>query len=100
MALSVKYQLSKSKGLSKILYCHGLEFTVVIHPTIHGDPILTSQAFYYLDHLECVAEFRFEDPSKKPTNNQVEYLLPSFRTNPKLYNELILHASPLCSGMN
>jgi hypothetical protein len=78
VALSVKYQLSKSKGLSKILYCHGLEFIVVIHPTIHGDPILTSQAFYYLDHLECVAEFRFEDPSKKPTNNQVEYLLDNY----------------------
>lgn len=78
MALNIKCQLSKSKGLGKIIVFHGLEFNVVIHPTIHGEPILTSQAFYYLDQLESVAEIRFENPNSKPTDSRIEYLIDNY----------------------
>lgn len=78
MALNIKCQLSESKGLDTAIYFTGLEHDVVIHPTIHGEPILTSQAFYYLEHLESVAEIRFEKPSDQLPDNQIEYLIDNY----------------------
>ena len=78
MAIKIRCQLSKTKGLSKILYFYGLDYSVVVHPTIHGEPILTSQAFYYLEHLECVAEVRFENHSDRMSDREIEYLLDNY----------------------
>ncbi len=78
MALSIQLQLSMSKGLSKAIVFHGLEFSVVVHPTIHGDPILTSQGFYYLEQMESVAEIRFETGVPRLNDNQIEYLIDNY----------------------
>lgn len=78
MALNIKAQLSKSKGIGKVIVFHGLEFNVVVHPTIHGEPILTSQAFYYLEQLEAVAEIRFEQSKDRLTDGQIEYLIDNY----------------------
>src|SRR6478752_6295254 len=51
----VDFQLTNSRGLGRVVYCQGLEVPVVILPTVHGEPLLTAQAFYYLEELECIA---------------------------------------------
>lgn len=78
MALIIKAQLSKSRGLAKVIVFHGLEFNIVVHPTIHGEPILTSQAFYYLEQLEAVAEIRFENSDKRLSDGRIEYLIDNY----------------------
>jgi hypothetical protein len=78
MALNLQVQLSMSKGLSKAIVFHGLDFSVVVHPTIHGDPILTSQGFYYLGQMECTAEIRFEHGVEPLHNEEIEYLIDNY----------------------
>lgn len=78
MALNIKFQLSGGKGLSKAIVFHGLELKIVVHPTIHGEPILTTQAFYYLDHLEAVAEVRFENMEERISDIRVEYIIDNY----------------------
>ena len=78
MALIVKCQLEGSRGLAKIIAFHGLDYDVVVHPTIHGEPILTSQAFYYLEQLEAIAEIRFENEKSKLPDGQIEYLIDNY----------------------
>jgi hypothetical protein len=78
MALIIKAQLSKSRGLAKVIVFHGLEFNIVVHPTIYGEPILTSQAFYYLEQLEAVAEIRFENSDKRLADGRIEYLIDNY----------------------
>jgi hypothetical protein len=78
MAINIKLQLSEGKGLGKAVVFHGLGFNVVIHPTIHGEPILTSQAFYYLDQLDSVAEIRFETAQVSLRNHELEYLIDNY----------------------
>jgi len=78
MAVNIKYQLSKSKGIGKVIVFHGLEFNVVVHPTIHGEPILTSQAFYYLEQLEAIAKIRFEKSDNILSEGQIEYLIDNY----------------------
>jgi len=78
MALTIKCQLAGSSGLSKIIVFHGLEYNVVVHPTIHGEPILTSQAFYYLEQLEAIAEIRFENHESKLPDGMIEYIIDNY----------------------
>lgn len=78
MATNLRLQLSESKGLGKALVFHGLDFNVVVHPTIHGETILTSQAFYYLDEMESVAEIRFENSQEVPDLHQLEYIVDNY----------------------
>jgi hypothetical protein len=76
-----------SKGLSKAIVFHGLEYAVVVHPTIHGDPILTSQGFYYLEQMESVAEIRFESGEPRLSDNQIEYLIDNYLFEYSIINE-------------
>jgi hypothetical protein len=78
MATKLRLQLSEGKGLAKALVFHGLDFNVVVHPTIHGEPILTSQAFYYLDEMESVAEIRFENSQKVLEVHELEYIVDNY----------------------
>ncbi len=78
MALNIKCQLEGGRGLAKIIFFHGLGYNVVVHPTIHGEPILTSQAFYYLEQLEAIAEIRFENAKSKLPDGQIEYLIDNY----------------------
>ena len=60
MATTYYCQLANSKGLNRVIFFEGLDFPIIICPTIHGEPLLTTQAFYYLDQLESVIKIRFE----------------------------------------
>jgi len=55
MASMVDFQLTNSRGLGRVIYCHGLETPVIIAPQVQGEPLLTAQAFYYLEELESIA---------------------------------------------
>jgi hypothetical protein len=69
MAINYEYALTNSKGMNKIVSFHGLEFSIVIVPTIHGEPLLTTQAFYYLSQLESVVRIRFEKSESIPKHD-------------------------------
>jgi len=78
MALNVKLQLANSVGLSELLMFEGLSHRVLVHPTVHGEPLITAQAFYYLEQLESVAEIRFEHGDDVLTHQQMEYLVDNY----------------------
>jgi len=78
MALTIKFQLSNSTGLKKIIHMSGLGYNLIIHPTIHGEPILTSQAFYYLNNLESIAKLTISNGMNPLTGNQIEYLIDNY----------------------
>jgi hypothetical protein len=78
MALNVKVQLSNSEGLFEIIVFEGLSHWIVVHPTIHGEPLLTSQAFYYLEQLESVAEIRFETKDDQLSEGEMGYLIDNY----------------------
>lgn len=77
-AITYTYQLSNGKGLEKILYFSGLDYNLCVHPALYGEPILTSQAFYYLKDLDAVASLRIEYPNPQLNENQIEYLIDNY----------------------
>jgi hypothetical protein len=50
----------------------------LLHPIVHGEPVLTAQAFYYLDDLEAVAKIRFETERDELNEEEVEYLIDNY----------------------
>ncbi len=77
-SITYTYQLSNGKGLEKILYFSGLGYNLSVHPALYGDPILTSQAFYYLKDLDAVASLKIEYPNQQLNENQIEYLIDNY----------------------
>jgi len=75
---SLKFAVSNGRGIEKIIYFEGLEHEMIIHPTIHGEPILTSQAFYYLKNLDSVALLKFDISAPQLSDDQVEYLIDNY----------------------
>jgi hypothetical protein len=78
MASGLFLQLANSEGLLKVVVFTGLSHPVVVHPIVHGEPILTAQAFYYLEELESVAQLRFETGTVELTEEEIEYLLDNY----------------------
>lgn len=78
MALSLKLQLANSEGLMKVLIFTGLSHPIVVHPTVHGEPILTAQAFYYLEELESVARLCYETGERALSDEELEYLVDNY----------------------
>lgn len=78
MALTVTLQLANSEGLMKVLVFTGLSHSLVVHPTIHGEPLLTAQAFYYLEELESVAHLRYETGEQELSEGDIEYLVDNY----------------------
>ncbi|WP_462174531.1 hypothetical protein [Pseudoalteromonas gelatinilytica] len=78
MALTISFQLSNSKGLGKIISFKGLGHELTIHPTIHGEPLLTSQAFYYLNTLDCIAFLKIKTKEGSLHQEQIEYLIDNY----------------------
>ncbi len=78
MALNVILQLANSEGLMKVLVFSGLTHPVVVHPTIHGGPLLTAQAFYYLQELESVAHIPHEREDEQLSVEEMEYLVDNY----------------------
>lgn len=77
MALNLLMQLARSEGLKRIVVFTGLSHPIVIHPTVHGEPLLTAQAFYYLDQLESVAHVRYKEGQPLP-RDEFEYLVDNY----------------------
>ncbi len=48
---------------------------MVITPTLLGEPLLTAQAYYFIERLECVARVRFESPKDMPSVESYEQLM-------------------------
>jgi hypothetical protein len=78
MAKILIVQLANSEGLAKIVLFTGLSHPVLLHPIVHGEPVLTAQAFYYLEELETVAKIRFESERDELNEQQVEYLIDNY----------------------
>ncbi|MGL6511977.1 hypothetical protein ACSZNJ_20390 [Aeromonas hydrophila] len=78
MARIINYQLSNAKGLLKVVILNGLEHKVVIHPTVYGEPLLTTQAFYYLEDLDSVAKIRYENEHEEQNINEIEYMIDNY----------------------
>ncbi len=74
----ISFQLSNAEGLEKIIFFEGLGYDLVIHPTIHGEPILTSQAFYYLKNLDSIAKLRINHNQENLDEYQIEYLIDNY----------------------
>ncbi len=62
----------------KVLLFSGLSHQMLVHPIVHGEPVLTAQAFYYLEQLEAVAKVRFESDSDFRTEEEFEYLVDNY----------------------
>ena len=70
--------LTNSRGLRKVIFFSGLRFPVVISPSLMGEPIVTSQAFYFLERLDSVARVRFESSADVPSERDMEYVIDNY----------------------
>lgn len=73
MALGVDLALTNARGLNKIIFFSGLDFPMVIVPSLLGEPMLTSQAFYFLERMDSIARFKFDDPRTLPAVSEAEF---------------------------
>jgi len=78
VALSLLMPLTNSRGLGKVIFFSGLKFPVVITPALIGEPIVTSQPFYYLERLDSVAKVRFSSPASAPSEREIEYVIDNY----------------------
>lgn len=62
----------------KVMVFSGLSHPMLVHPILHGEPVLTAQAFYYLEQLEAVANIHFETPTDHLSDGEVEYLVDNY----------------------
>lgn len=77
-SIDIRFQLSNAKGLEKIICFDGLGYDLTIHPTIHGEPLLTSQAFYYLKNLDSIARLNIDISQPQLDSTQIEYLIDNY----------------------
>ena len=70
--------LTNSRGLGKIVFFSGLKFPIVITPSLMGEPMLTSQAFYFLERVDSAAAMRFESPADIPSEREMEYVIDNY----------------------
>lgn len=78
MATSTVLQLENGVGLQKVVVFSGLSFPMILHPMVHGEPVLTAQAFYYLSQLDTVAKIRFETAENMLSDSEIEYLVDNY----------------------
>ncbi|WP_284417798.1 MULTISPECIES: hypothetical protein [unclassified Bradyrhizobium] len=71
-------QIANSQGLARAVLFTGLSHPMLLHPILHGEPVLTAQAFYYLDELEAVATIRFESGMDELDEGDLEYLIDNY----------------------
>lgn len=78
MAINSMLQLENGIGLRRVVVFSGLSFPAIIHPIVHGEPVLTAQAFYYLEQLHSVAKVRFENHDDSLAEAELEYLIDNY----------------------
>ena len=76
-AISYTCQLYESEGIAKIIIFSGLDFDMIIHPYVYGEPLVTTQPVYFLEQLGAIAKVRVEHP-QKITTLETEYLIDNY----------------------
>lgn len=88
-------QLYESEGIAKIIVFSGLDFDLIIHPYVYGEPLVTLQPVYFLEQLGSIAKLEVEHP-KKISELETEYLIDNY-----LFEYSLIHdSSRLCSKIN
>lgn len=69
--------LTNARGLGKVTFFNGLDFPIVMKPSLRGEPIFTAQAYYFLELLESVvtASFPYGD---EPSVREIEYIVDNY----------------------
>jgi hypothetical protein len=75
MAHHALLQLSGSKDIGRCVLFKGLKCTVLVKPTVYGNPVLSVQGIYFLEQMECVAHVRDED---ELSQSELEYILDNY----------------------
>jgi len=75
MAHHALLQLSGSKGIGRFVLFKGLKYTVLVKPTVYGNPVLSVQGIYFLEQMECAAHVRDEDDLSQ---SELEYILDNY----------------------
>jgi hypothetical protein len=75
MAHHALVQLSGSKGLARFVLFKGLKYTVLVKPTLDGNPVLSVQGIYFLSQMECAAHVSHKDDLSQ---SEVEYILDNY----------------------
>jgi len=75
MANHALLQLSGSKGIGRFVLFKGLKYTVLVKPTVYGNPVLSVQGIYFLEQMECAAHVRDEDDLSQ---SELEYILDNY----------------------
>jgi hypothetical protein len=75
MAHHALLQLSGSKGIGRFVLFKGLKYTVLVKPTVYGNPVLSVQGIYFLEQMECAAHVRDEDDLSE---SELEYILDNY----------------------
>lgn len=78
MAITIAMPLTNARGLNRVILFTGLKFPVVVAPSLMGEPIITAQAYYFLDRLDSVAIVRFESPSDVPSEREIELIVDNY----------------------
>ncbi|NAT78170.1 hypothetical protein HKX68_17360 [Dickeya dadantii] len=94
-ATSYTCQLYESEGVAKIIVFSGLDFDMIIHPYVYGEPLVTTQPVYFLEQLGAIAKVIVEHP-KKITALETEYLIDNY-----LFEYSLLHdSSRICAKIS
>jgi hypothetical protein len=75
MAHHALLQLSGSKGIGRFVLFKGLKYTVLVKPTVYGNPVLSVQGIYFLEQMECAAHVRDENDLSQ---SELEYILDNY----------------------
>lgn len=78
MARIVIQHIEGSTALGCVVRFTGLSHDMLLHPIMMGEPLLTAQAFYYLDDLHVVAKLRFEKPEDEMSDDEIEYVVDNY----------------------
>jgi hypothetical protein len=57
--INILMPITNSRGLCKVTYFNGLDFPVVMRPSLMGEPLFTAQGFYFVERLDSVLSIRF-----------------------------------------
>ncbi|WP_141100916.1 methylamine utilization protein MauJ [Roseateles aquatilis] len=68
-------QISDSEGLGRFVLFDGLSHQLLLKPGIYGNPVLTTQAIYFLDQMESIGHISSESPIPPP---DVERLVDNY----------------------
>ena len=75
MAHHALLQLSGSKGIGRFVLFNGLKYTVLVKPTVYGNPVLSAQGIYFLEQMECAAHVCDEDDLSQ---SELEYIVDNY----------------------